>query len=310
MSELLVDCSDGIGRICLNRPRQLNALTLPMLRQLTDVLTEFAATGDVREVELTGAGERGLCAGADVRELRSRVLEDGDIRGFFEVEYSLDLLIADYPKPFRSIMTGITMGGGLGLSAHGSLRVVDASSRLAMPETQIGLFPDVFLTPLLARMPGEIGTHLGLCGAWINGADAIELGLADSARGSLPAPDPGLRESWVAECYAGDDPAEIVQRLEAHPAPAARSAAAELRRRSPLSVAVSLEALRRAAGVTDLASQLPQELALAVHLASGPDFAEGVRALLVDRDGEPHWVHRRIEDVTRSEVLACFELLD
>lgn len=309
MSHLLVEVHAGIAAIRLNRPRQINALTVPMLRQLSALLTDFAHDPKIRGIELSGAGERGLCAGADVRELRARVLEGGDLREFFEVEYALDLLIADYPLPFRSIMTGITMGGGLGLSVHSSHRVVDASSRLAMPETQIGLFPDVFLTPLLARMPGEIGTHLGLCGAWVNAADAMALGLADRANGPLPDPNPELAEPWVAECYSSDDPGEIVQRLEAHSAPAARAAGAELRRRSPLSVAVSLEALRRAAGVTQLAAHFPQELALAVHLASGPDFAEGVRALLVDRDHSPRWAHRRIEDVTRAEVLACFEPL-
>lgn len=309
MSELLVEVKDGIGRIQLNRPRQINALTVPMLRQLTEVLTAFADDDAVQEIELSGAGERGLCAGADVRELRDRVLGGGDVKEFFEVEYRLDLLIANFPKPYRAMMRGITMGGGLGLSAHGSIRVVDATSRLAMPETQIGLFPDVFLTPLLARMPGQIGTHLGLCGASINAADAIELGLADTAAGELPPPDPALRQEWVAECYTGANPALIVQRLEQHRATAARAAAAELRRRSPISIAVSLEALRRAAQVRDLNAHLAAETALAVRLATGPDFAEGVRALLVDRDGDPHWTHSRIEDVSRAEVLSYFEPL-
>ncbi len=305
--ELLVERVDGVGLIRLNRPRQINALTVPMMRTLLRVLEEFAADDRVGSVELTGAGERGLCAGADVRALRERALRGGDVREFFEAEYAVDLAVAAFPKPYRGVMTGITMGGGLGLSAHGSQRVVDASSRLAMPETQIGLFPDVFMTPLLARMPGEVGTHLALTGAAVNATDALRLGLADEGSGPLPEPDPALAGGWIAECYAGDDPSTILQRLEAHPDPSARETAAELRRRSPLSVAVTLEALRRAASITFLPDLLPQELALAVRLSSGPDFAEGVRAQLVDRDRDPHWSHARVEDVTRAEVLACFD---
>mgnify|MGYP001014098677 FL=1 len=305
--ELLVERVDGVGLIRLNRPRQINALTVPMMRTLLRVLEELAADDRVGSVELTGAGERGLCAGADVRALRERALGGGDVREFFEAEYAVDLAVAAFPKPYRAVMTGITMGGGLGLSAHGSQRVVDASSRLAMPETQIGLFPDVFMTPLLARMPGEVGTHLALTGAAVNATDALRLGLADEGSGPLPEPDPALAGGWIAECYAGDDPSTILQRLEAHPDPSARETAAELRRRSPLSVAVTLEALRRAASITFLPDLLPQELALAVRLSSGPDFAEGVRAQLVDRDRDPHWSHARVEDVTRAEVLACFD---
>jgi len=305
--ELLVERVDGVGRIRLNRPRQINALTVPMMRTLLRVLEEFAADDRVGSVELSGAGERGLCAGADVRALRERALRGGDVREFFEAEYAVDLAVATFPKPYRAVMAGITMGGGLGLSAHGSQRVVDASSRLAMPETQIGLFPDVFMTPLLARMAGEVGTHLALTGAAVNATDALRLGLADEGSGPLPEPDPALAGGWIAECYAGDDPSTILQRLEAHPDPSARETAAELRRRSPLSVAVTLEALRRAARITFLPDLLPQELALAVRLSSGPDFAEGVRAQLVDRDRDPHWSHARVEDVTRAEVLACFD---
>lgn len=307
--DILVDVSDGVGRVRLNRPRQINALTVPMMHTLLAVFDDLAADDRVASVELSGAGERGLCAGADVRALRERVLTGGDVREFFETEYAVDLAVAAFPKPYRAAMTGITMGGGLGLSAHGSQRLVDSTSRLAMPETLIGLFPDVFMTPLLARMPGEVGTHLALTGASVNAADAIRFGLADETSGPLPEPDPGLAGNWIAECYAGDDASAILQRLESHADPAARETAAELRRRSPISVAVSLEALRRAADITFLPDLLPQELALAVRLSTGPDFTEGVRAQLVDRDRAPRWSHARVEDVTRAEVLAYFEPL-
>ena len=180
-AEVLVEVRAGVGRIRLNRPRQINALTVAMMRAIGDALELFAADAEVSSVELTGAGERGLCAGADVRALRELALSGDDVTPFFATEYGVNLQIASFPKPYRAVMTGITMGGGMGLSVHGSQRVVDATSRLAMPETQIGLFPDVFVTPLLARMPGEIGTHLALTGASVGAADALRLGLADVA---------------------------------------------------------------------------------------------------------------------------------
>jgi len=307
--EILVEVSDGIGRIRLNRPRAINAINTAMMRTITTALTEFAADGDVDRVELTGAGDRGLCAGADVRQLRTAALEGGDVAEFFIVEYALNQMIAAYPKPYRAIMTGVTMGGGLGLSVHGSQRVVDATSVLAMPETQIGFFPDVFVSQLLARMPGEIGTHLGLTGTSINAADAIRLGWADTCTGPLPAPDPVLASDWIAECYASDNAEEIVARLADHSDPNARAAAAELERRSPLAVAISLEVLRRARTFPTLTDQYEQELAVAVRMVTGPDFAEGVRAQLVNRDRNPRWAHSSLSDVSRAEVLSYFEPL-
>lgn len=312
MTEPLVRVwSEGaVGRVELNRPAAINALSLGMLTALTTALSDFAADPAIERVELTGAGGRGLCAGADVRELRELVLAGGDVRGFFETEYRLNLLIASYPKPYRAQMTGITMGGGLGVSLHGSDPVVDAASRLAMPETQIGLFPDVFVSWLLARLPGEVGTHLALTGAIVNAADALRLGLAREGVGPLPDPDPALAGDWIAQCYAGDDPVEILGRLREHPEPAARAAAAEIAARSPLSVAVSLAAVRRAAEFADRAAQYDQELALAVRLTTGPDFAEGVRAQLVDRDRRPRWAHGGLAEVSRAEVASYFVELD
>lgn len=307
--EVSVGSDGAVGRITLNRPRAINAVNLAMMQRISDALAEFAADDRIERVELSGVGDRGLCAGADVRELRTRALESGDVSEFFITEYRLNLMIAAFPKPYRAIMTGITMGGGLGLSAHGSQRLVDASSTLAMPETQIGLFPDVFLTYLFARMPGEVGTHLALTGTAINATDAIRLGLADECVGPAPDPDPALQGPWIAQCYGSDDPAEVVGRLSEHSDPAARAAAAELNRRSPLSIAVSLEALRRSSGFASLADQYDQELTLAVRLASSAEFAEGVRAQLVDRDRAPKWTHSHVSQVSRDEVLSYFEPL-
>jgi enoyl-CoA hydratase len=296
-----------VATILLNRPEAINALNLRMLELLLSRLRR-AEDGELG-YELRGAGTRGLCAGADVRELRGIVLSGGDVRGFFETEYTLDLAIASFAGPFTAHMTGITMGGGLGLSAHCRDRVVDATSVLAMPETQIGLFPDVFVSHILARMPGRVGYHLALTGASVNAADAIHLGLADRCAGPLPEPDPTLSGEWIQECYSAEDPVEILGRLAEHADPAARLAAAEIARRSPLAVAVALEALGRAAGFATIADQHDHEVALAVRMATGPDFAEGVRAQLVDRDRKPRWAHAGLSDVSREEVLSYFEPL-
>jgi enoyl-CoA hydratase len=300
-----------VATILLNRPQAINALNLRMLQLLRSGL-HFAETDEEQGYTayvLRGAGLRGMCAGADVRELRQLVLSGGDVRGFFEAEYTVDLAIASFPKPFTAYMFGITMGGGLGLSAHCRERVVDLTSVLAMPETQIGLFPDVFISHLLARMPGRVGYHLALTGASVNAADAIRLGLADRCQGPLPEPDPVLAGDWIEECYSAPDAAEIVGRLGEHADPAARAAATEISRRSPLSVAVSLEALNRAAAFPTIADQYDHELALAVRMATGPDFVEGVRAQLVDRDRTPHWAHTSVADVSRAEVLSYFDPL-
>jgi enoyl-CoA hydratase len=308
-AEVWISRAGAVATITLNRPRAINALSLRMFHLLRSGLSHLATDDSIDAIELRGAGDRGLCAGADVRELRGIVLGGGDVRGFFEAEYTLDLAIASFEKPFTASMSGITMGGGLGLSAHCRDRVVDATSVLAMPETQIGLFPDVFVSHLLARMPGRVGYHLALTGASVNAADAIRLGLADRCEGRLPEPDPTLAGEWIADCYAADDASEILGRLDQHADPDARAAAAVIRRRSPLAVAVSLEALARAATFATLADQYDHELALAVRMATGPDFVEGVRAQLVDRDRDPHWSHGSLAEVTRAEVLSYFEPL-
>lgn len=304
--EVLVEVTDGIGRLRLNRPRAINALTLGMIRTIAAALDDFAGDARVRAVEITGAGERGLCAGADIRAMRELVLRGDDPMPFFTEEYAVNRRILTYPKPYRAIMAGVTMGGGLGLSAHGSDRVVTPSSRLAMPETQIGLFPDVLMSWHLAWMPAEVGTHLALTGSAFNAADALWLRLADRCDGLLPQSQLQDDHNWIAACYPGDDAAEIVGRLAEHAHPRARETAALLRTRSPLSVCVTLEAVRRARRMPTLPPLIEQELSLAEALVTGPDFAEGVRAQIVDKDRNPRWQHDRIEDVGRAEVLACF----
>lgn len=308
MNDVIFEARDGVGSITLNRPRAINALTTAMLADIGEQLTNWRDDASIERVHLAGAGERGLCSGADVRLLSAAVAERGEVAAevFFSVEYAVDALIATYPKPVRADLFGLTMGGGLGLSAHSSDRVVRADSRLAMPETIIGLFPDVGVLYELSRAPGELGTHLALTGDGIGAADAVLVGLADRLEGEVPAGELAGQRAWIDECYAGDDPLAIVQRLEVHQNADARATAEVLRRRCPFGVAVSLAAIRRAAGLPDVISVLAQDLTVAVPMVQRPDFAEGVRAQLIDKDRNPNWVPSRLEDVDAFEVAALF----
>lgn len=303
--DLIVEAREGVGHLVLNRPRTINALSPAMLAGIHRALDDWADEGSVVRVEISGSGERGLCSGADVRVLREVVLSGEDHMEFFEVEYAMDERVATYPKPVIAHMRGVTMGGGLGLTAHASRRIVYPDSRLAMPETTIGFSPDAGVLWELSRAPGEWGTHLALTSDQVGAAEALTIGLADEvAGGNVVAAEP---PAWMAECYVGSDAVEIVGRLAEHCEPDARAAAAKIRRLSPFAVSVALEATRRAARLPTVAAVLAQDLKLAPHLIGGPDFAEGVRALLVDKDNAPRWRHDRLEDVDRSEVLACFE---
>lgn len=308
MNDVLFDVDGGVGRITLNRPRAINALTTAMLADIGEQLADWRENVRVDSVHLAGAGERGLCSGADVRTLRADVIERGEVAAevFFAVEYAVDALIATYPKPIRADMFGITMGGGMGLSAHCSERVVRADSRLAMPETIIGLFPDVGVLYELSRSPGELGTYLALTGGAVGAEDALLLGLADRIEGEAPSGQLDGQRGWIDECFGGDDPVAILTRLEAHADPDARACAQVLRQRCPFSVAVSLAAIRRAATLPDVVSVLGQDMVLAVPMVLRPDFAEGVRAQLVDKDREPRWQPSRLEDVDHGEIAALF----
>lgn len=317
----------AVGRIILNRPRAINALTLTMVRAISALLTEWAEDDSVQTVTIEGAGERGLCAGGDVIAARREFVDGSDHLAFFEAEYAMNNQFATYDKPVVAFMDGIVMGGGVGVSTFAGHRLVTERSKVAMPETIIGFFPDVGARYELSRAR-ELGTHMSLTGATVSGADAIAVGLADVqidsadwpaiveqlADGSpaphagepVPASDLVAARDWIDPCYAGHDPAEIVHRLEAHEAEGAQRAASLIRQRSPLSVAVTLEGLRRAATMSTVREVLDEDLTMADHLVTRGDFAEGVRAQLVDKDRTPHWTHARLEDVTRAEVLAAF----
>jgi enoyl-CoA hydratase len=302
------------GTILMNRPRALNALDLGMIEGLAAAIGGFRDDPAVRLVVLEGAGGRAFCAGGDVRRMRELALA-GDaaaIEAFFAGEYGVNRAIAEFPKPWVSLIDGVCMGGGIGVSVHGSHRVVTEHALLAMPETAIALFPDVGTSYVLPRLPGALGKWLALTGARLKGADAAEAGLATHfvPRESLPAlraalldGDAGAVERFaqpvppgavaaqreaVDRCFGAGSLPGIRAALEAEGTDWAREQLAILSRMSPTSMAVTLELLRRGATM-DLASCLQMELALTRTVTRHPDFAEGVRAVLVDKDNQPRW---------------------
>lgn len=309
MSDDVLFHTDGSHAVAtLNRPQAINALTLDMCQRMLDQFNAWAEDDHVTSVEFRGAGERGFCAGADIRVARENFINNPEqARRFFAVEYELNALLARYPKPIASYMTGITMGGGMGLTTHSpGRRIADASSKIAMPETTIGLWPDVGVCYELSRAPGESGVYLAMTGAIIDAASARYAGLVDEAPGDASTSQLASDQTWIDECFAGDDAVAILERLLAHPEDRARAAAELILTKSPWSVWVSLEAVRRAAQMSSVADVLAQDLVLSVNFVTDSDFVEGVRAQIIDKDRNPTWRYPHLEDVPRDIVLAMF----
>lgn len=319
--------------ITLNRPKAINALTHAMALHISAALADWEGDEKVEAVVITGAGERGLCAGGDIRAVREAVIsgEPRAAAAFWRDEYMLNLAISRYPKPYVAIMDGIVMGGGVGIASHGSVRVVTERSRVAMPETGIGFVPDVGGTYLLSRAPGELGTHLALTSTAIGAGDAVLCGLADhfipsaaladftavlatddvnSALKTYAAPIPAAEladdRAWIDECYAADTVEEIVDRLEQHGSDAAKQAAATILGKSPTALKVTLAALRRARELPGLQEVLEQEFLVSCTAVAMPDFVEGVRAQVVDKDRRPHWSPASLEEVSDEAVARFF----
>lgn len=325
-----------IGIATLNAEKSLNALTLPMIRRLDPQLQQWAADAGIACVLLRGAGEKAFCAGGDVRLLRDAALEfKGQARNpvaqaFFSEEYRLDYRIHRYPKPLLVWGSGIVMGGGLGLMAGGSHRVVTETSRIAMPEITIGLFPDVGGSYFLSRMPNQLGLFLGLTGAALNGADALAVGLADhcvqsadretvlaaltaadwrgesthdralltqtlgrfAARAEAAQPESNVtkhRDS-IEALAAGDTLSAVFAQITGYAGDDVwlRKAANALRAGSPTSAGL-VWALQQRAKSMGLADVFRLELIVALQCVAHPDLAEGVRALLIDKDNQPRW---------------------
>lgn len=326
--QLLVWRDGPVGRIVLNRPRALNALNFPMVELFTKTLRDWQDDAAVRTVVVTGAGARGLCAGGDVRWVYSQLAENKDeVRRFWRAEYELDALTARFPKPYLAIMSGIVMGGGVGIACHGRHRVVTETSQVAMPEVGIGFIPDVGGSWLFGRAPGEFGTHLALTSQAIGPQDAIDCGLADCFvpadrigdlvaalrdepvpvaldRFAVPAPPGTLagQAHWINECYAGHSVERILDRLAHHPAPEAQATAGKLRRQAPTALKLALRLLRQIARAPDLETGLAQEFRVISHCMESADFAEGIRAQVIDKDRNPRWKPATLGEVTQDRL--------
>ena len=332
----------GLGRMTLNRPRVLNALSFPMVDAIAMQLDEWEQDATVAAVLLDGAGERGLCAGGDLRAVYKAMRADqaGIVDGFIAREYRLNARIATYSKPYIAIMHGITMGGGIGLSAHGSIRLVLPDTLVAMPETAIGLFPDVGGTYLLSRAPGELGTHIALTARRFGPRDAMLLGLADNmiAAGSEPglraaladchdsdavaaavapfkhSPPEGVlarQRDWIDRCYAYDSVEAILAALDDDVELEAQEAARDIRCNSPTALKVTLNALRAARSTPDLAGCLEREFRMMTAALRSHDLLEGIRARVIDKDGAPRWDPATLQDARSEFVHAYFrELFD
>jgi enoyl-CoA hydratase len=337
-AEVLFERRGHLGIITLNRPKAVNALNAGMVAAMLEQLTAWADDDGVATVLVHGAGERGLCAGGDIVAIYRDILGGGtETADFWRAEYRLNSLIAAYPKPYVAFMDGLVLGGGVGISAHGSVRVVTERTRTGMPETTIGFAPDVGGTWLLARSPGKTGTHAALTGAHLVGADALFLGLADHFVPSQSLPDlagalehesaeaavvrfareqppSGLeaQRGWIDAAYASEDVEDIVRRLRtAGGAPGGEhgagpaEAATTIEAKSPTAVKVTLESLRRAKALT-LDEALAQEYRVGLRLLAAPDFREGIRAQVVDKDRNPHWKPATLHEVHATDVERFF----
>lgn len=290
----------------------------------------------VHAVVLSGAGERGLCAGGDVVAVYHSARKDGvEARRFWRHEYLLNALIGRFAKPYVALMDGIVMGGGVGVSAHANTRVVTDTSKVAMPEVGIGFIPDVGGVYLLSRAPGALGLHAALTGAPFSGADAIALGFADHfvPHGDLDAftqkivtggvesalaahavePPPSTlaaQRDWIDECYAGDSVADIVAALRKQGGEPAVNASDLIASRSPIALSVTLQAVRRAAKLDTLEDVLIQDYRVSSASLRSHDLVEGIRAQLIDKDRNPNWSPATLDAITAADIEAYFEPVD
>jgi enoyl-CoA hydratase/carnithine racemase len=336
MTDILFERRGGLGLVTLNRPQALNALTHGMATALDARLAAWAADPAVRVVAITAAGERAFCAGGDIRALHATGPEGGAANWpFYHEEYRLNTRIRRFPKPYVAFMDGVVMGGGVGVSIHGSHRVAGDRTLFAMPETGIGLFPDVGGTFFLPRLPGQLGMWLGLTGARLKTADVLAAGICDlcvptprraaalaaleTAEGTreavsaalaplaeapggatLPALRPAIDRLFAAGTLPG-----ILAALEADGGPWALAQRDAIRQKSPTSLALTFRQLRLGATL-DFGACMAVEYRLARFCVTHPDFYEGVRAVIIDKDNAPRWTPASLEAVDPAVIDAAF----
>jgi enoyl-CoA hydratase len=325
-----------IGRITLNRPKALNALTEDMCAAMLTQLKQWASDPAVHAVVIDAVPGKAFCAGGDVRAIYDAGRRaDGSVMSFFRTEYRMNAAIRRFPKPYVALIDGFAFGGGCGVSMHGSHRVVSENAMLAMPETLIGLFPDIGATTFLNHLPGEIGMYLALTGLRINSADAIYCGLATHfvaardhaalrdrlvqgerpnavlAASSTPASGvSGLarHRDAIDRAFAASSVEDILERLDLE-GDWGNETASLLKSRSPTSLKVTFRQMREGAEL-DFASSQRMEFRIMARMMEGHDFYEGVRAALIDKDQSPRWVPPSLDMVSESEIERFFAPLD
>ena len=323
---VLVEIEQRVGRLRLNRPAALNALNLTMIRDVHQALLLWRDNPAIHAVTIEGLGGRAFCAGGDIRAVRDAALagDAASIEAFFAEEYALNQLIAEYPKPYVALIDGICMGGGIGVSVHGDIRVASEAAMFAMPETGIGLFPDVGASYALPRLPGALGMYLGLTGTRITGADAVHAGIATHfvPRANFAELSAALAQDGVAalagfmqtpapftfagqmpainRCFSAETVPGILARLKDE-GEWGQATLQTLRGASPSALLWSFGLLRRGAART-LKQALAAELRLTRAVTAHPDFAEGVRAMIIDKDRTPHWSPAALEDVDTAAI--------
>ena len=333
-NDVLISTDVRVGRIALNRPKAIHALNLAMCEAMIDALVKWQGDAAVEAVIIDHSEGRGFCAGGDIRMLAESGAKDGtEARAFFHTEYRLNHLLFTYPKPVVAFMDGITMGGGVGISQPAKYRVATEHTRFAMPETGIGLFPDVGGGWYLPRLEGRVGAYLALTGARLDGAECLALGLAthylpseklaeakariavdpDRIGGilgelSVTAPPAAITQhiERINRLFASDTYEDILGALEADGGAWAEKELATLHGKSPQTCKVALRQLQEGGEMHDFAEQMRQEYAIGSRVVAMHDFIEGVRALIVDKDNSPKWDPPTPEAVTDEWIDAIF----
>ncbi|RLJ41632.1 enoyl-CoA hydratase/carnithine racemase [Litoreibacter meonggei] len=325
MTDISIRIEGRAGRITLQRPKALNALTYDMVLAIEAALDEWRAA-DIDLILLDAEGDRAFCSGGDIADMYKSG-QEGNLdygRQFWRDEYRLNAKIFEYPKPVVSFLQGFTMGGGVGVGCHGSLRIVGDSSQIAMPECSIGLVPDVGGSLMLALAPGRLGEYLGLTATRMGAADAILAGFADAyapeadwsalkaqmvetgklTELSLPAPNGALENMLphINRHFAGETLGDIVRSLSAEDSDFAHSAMKALRNNAPLAMACTIAIVRRLRSATSIRQALDQEFRYTHRAVAQGDFIEGIRAAIIDRDRSPKWTHDSPEAVTEMDV--------
>jgi enoyl-CoA hydratase len=335
-AEIICERRGEAGVVTLNRPRALNALNLAMVREMRRALDAWAEDPAVTRVIVQGAGEKAFCAGGDIRRLTElgQAGQHEEAVSFWREEYQLNIRIKRYPKPYVSLIDGIVMGGGVGISLHAPYRVAGERYLFAMPEVSIGFFPDVGATYALPRLPGQAGMYLALTGERVKWADAMWLGLAthavdsgamESVRDALiagepvdsvlarvsvnPGPAPLAGEKTLIEaCFSADSVAGVLQRLDEaarEGSDFAAKTAEIMRTKSPTSMSIAFEQVRRGGGLS-FEEAMQVEFRIVSRIFKGHDFHEGVRSVLIDKDGKPQWSPASLDSVDRAVIEGHF----